>query len=118
RGFRFGLIFTLLAWLSSSAWWQPPATAFSTRSASVRGARAGAAHAGVKAPLATITVRSSANAGGTCPGASCTLRQAIAIAMSGDTIDFDMTTVTSPIVLASELVINKSLTIQGLGASL
>ena len=48
-------------------------------------------------PTATITVRSSADAGGTCPGATCTLRQAIATAASGDTINFDMATVTSPI---------------------
>lgn len=68
-------------------------------------------------PAATITVRSSANSGGTCPGATCTLRQAIATASSDDTIDFDMTTVTSPITLSSpELTIAKNLTIQGPGA--
>src|SRR5258706_13901806 len=32
----------------------------------------------------TITVTSNADAGGTCPGATCTLRQAIATAGSGD----------------------------------
>ncbi len=71
-----------------------------------------------KTPAATITVHSSADAGGTCPGADCTLRQAIATAAPGDTIDFDMTTVTSPITLASELAIDKDLQIQGPGASL
>ncbi len=77
-----------------------------------------AAGASALNPMATITVRSSADAGGTCPGATCTLRQAIATAASGDTIDFDLTTVTSPITLVSELAIDKSLTIQGPGASL
>jgi hypothetical protein len=68
---------------------------------------------------ATITVRSSADAGGTCPGGTCTLRQAIATAAAGDTIDFDMTTVTSPIVLTTaELAIDKNLTIAGPGAGL
>ena len=44
----------------------------------------------------TLTVTSTADAGGTCPGATCTLRQAIATAASGDTINFaaGVTTVT------------------------
>ncbi len=44
-------------------------------------------------PLAeatTITVTSTANAGGSCPGAPCTLRQAITTATPGDTIDFNL----------------------------
>jgi CSLREA domain-containing protein len=40
------------------------------------------------AQAATITVNSAADGGGTCPGASCTLRQAILAAASGDTINF------------------------------
>ncbi len=41
----------------------------------------------VSAPAATLTVTSAADAGGTCPGANCTLRQAIATAGAGDTIN-------------------------------
>src|SRR5436853_4058469 len=69
-------------------------------------------------PAATITVKSSADSGGACPSTTCTLRQAIATAAAGDTIDFDMATVTSPITLASELAVNKNLTITGPGASM
>ena len=36
---------------------------------------------------ATFTVYSSDDAGGTCPGQTCTLRQAIATAAAGDTIE-------------------------------
>src|SRR5438045_8940169 len=60
-------------------------------------------------PAATITVKSSADSGGACPGTTCTLRQAITTAAAGDTIDFDMATVTSPITLATELALNKNL---------
>ncbi|MDQ3013973.1 MAG: hypothetical protein M3X11_25130, partial [Acidobacteriota bacterium] len=66
----------------------------------------------------TITVKSNADSGGSCPGPTCTLRQAIAIARPGDTIGFDLSTVVSPITLTSTLTINKSLTIQGPGANL
>lgn len=59
---------------------------------------------------ATLTVNSSADSGGTCPGASCTLRGAIAAASHGDTINFSVATVT---VTSAELLINKSLTING-----
>src|SRR5256885_11783014 len=38
--------------------------------------------------FAALTVNSAADAGGTCPGADCTLRQAIIAAVSGDTINF------------------------------
>ncbi|NOT55931.1 MAG: hypothetical protein HOP18_15135 [Deltaproteobacteria bacterium] len=64
---------------------------------------------------ATITVISTADSGGTCPGATCTLRQAIADAASGDTIDFNVSLPT--ITLASQLTLNKNLTITGPGAN-
>src|ERR1700682_1670737 len=69
------------------------------------------------AQAATITVNSTADAGGTCPGATCTLRQAIATAASGDTINFGagITTIT---LTSDELLINKNLTIIGSGANL
>jgi len=67
------------------------------------------------AHAATLTVKSNADAGGTCPGASCTLRQAIATAVAGDTIDFS---VTGTIALTSgTLVIDKNLVVSGPGAS-
>src|SRR5437763_5323501 len=73
--------------------------------------------AAAAAPAATITVNSTADAGGTCPGAGCTLRQAIAAAASNDTINFaaDLTTIT---LTSDELLINKNLTITGPGANL
>ena len=46
------------------------------------------------------------------------LRQAIADACPGATITFDMSQVVSPITLASELVINKNLTVTGPGTNL
>jgi hypothetical protein len=62
---------------------------------------------------ATVTVTNSNDSG------SGSLRQAIATATGGsDTITFDMSTVTSPITLASELALGKSVTIQGPGATL
>src|SRR3977135_3460568 len=66
---------------------------------------------------ATITVNSAADAGGTCPGATCTLRQAIATAVSGDTINFSagLPTIT---LTSTELLISKNLTITGPGANL
>jgi len=67
------------------------------------------------ARAATLTVKSNADSGGTCPGATCTLRQAVATAAAGDTIDFN---VTGTITLTSaSLVINKNLIIAGPGAS-
>src|SRR5437762_10205150 len=84
-----------------------------------RGALVAIGLVGVLAPAqaATLTVNSAADAGGTCPGPSCTLRQAIATAASGDTINFaaGLTTIT---LTSDELLINKSLTIIGPGANL
>ena len=85
--------------------------------AGVAGWRAQAGRAPLSAAMATITVQDladgAANAAN-CPGAGCRLRDAIAAATAGDTIDF---AVTGTIILTSgELVINKNLTIQGPGA--
>ncbi len=68
----------------------------------------------------TWTVTSNADGGGTCAvpgGTTCTLRQAIATAADGDTINFaaGLTTIT---LTSAELSINKSLTINGPGATL
>jgi hypothetical protein len=66
----------------------------------------------------TITVNSNGDPNGanTCP-AACSLRQAIASANSGDTIAFAASLV-SPINLSQgELLIDKALTIHGLGAA-
>ena len=72
----------------------------------------------VSADAATITVTSTADAGGGCPGASCTLRQAIAIAASGDTINFSLPANSAITLTSGELLINKNLTISGPGADL
>lgn len=66
---------------------------------------------------ATLTVNSSADAGGTCPGVNCTLRQAIATATAGDTIVFDAR-LSAITLTTNELLINKNLTIKGPGANL
>ncbi len=67
------------------------------------------------ADAATLTVMSAADSGGTCPGVTCTLRQAIASAAQTDTIDF--AAAISVISLTSgELSINKNVTIKGPGA--
>lgn len=60
----------------------------------------------------TLTVTSSQDAGGTCPGSDCTLRQAIATAAPGDTIDF-ANTITTVTLTSGSLLINKNLTIDG-----
>jgi CSLREA domain-containing protein len=64
-----------------------------------------------------INVTSAADAGGICPGATCTLRQAIATAASGDSINF-ATGITTINLTSAELLITKNLTIRGAGAKL
>lgn len=66
------------------------------------------------APAATITVNSAADSGGSCPGASCTLRQAIASATSGDTVNF-AAGITTIDLTSGELLIDKNLMINGPG---
>src|SRR5437899_683887 len=72
----------------------------------------------LSAEAATVTVTSTADAGGSCPGASCTLRQAIATAAAGDTINFSLAANSAITLTSSELLINKNLTINGPGANL
>ncbi len=73
-------------------------------------------------PPATLTVTTTADSGGTCPGANCTLRDAIAAAASGATINFDtagvFATAQTIALTTGELVIDIDLTINGPGASL
>ena len=70
------------------------------------------------AKAALLTVKSGADSGGTCPGATCTLRQAIATANAGD-YDQLRRGPTTKIDLTShdELKIAKDLTISGPGAN-
>jgi hypothetical protein len=72
---------------------------------------AGAAQAG------TITVTGGEDGIGVCPGPACTLRQAIATATPGDTIDFAQG-ITAINLTSGELFIDKNLTIDGPGADL
>src|SRR5438045_7812566 len=69
------------------------------------------------AHAATLTVYSAADAGGTCPGNDCILRQALATVVSGDTISFapGLGTIT---LTSAELLINKAITINGPGPHL
>ncbi|MHB8628873.1 MAG: beta strand repeat-containing protein, partial [Aggregatilineales bacterium] len=70
------------------------------------------------AQAAAWVVFSTADSGGTCPGATCTLRQAISQVSSGDTITFDSSLSGQTITLTSApLAISQSVTITGLGAS-
>jgi hypothetical protein len=74
-----------------------------------------------QAHATTITVTSTGNAGGTCPGPTCTLRQAIASAdffSGGDTINFALPANSVITLTSGELLINKNLTISGPGAKL
>jgi CSLREA domain-containing protein len=69
----------------------------------------------------TYVVNSTADAGGTCPGADCTLRQAVTNANSDGTLDlitFGSATNGTPIVLASVITIGDTggVIIQGNGA--
>jgi len=72
----------------------------------------------MRARGATLTVKSVADAGGLCPGANCTLRQAITVAAAGDTINFSLPANSAINLTSGELLINKSLTITGPGANL
>ena len=72
----------------------------------------------IPAPPPVQTVTSTADAGGICPGATCTLRQAIATAASGDTINFAANVRGAINLTSGELLINKNLTINGPGANL
>jgi len=72
----------------------------------------------LSANAATIAVTSTADAGGTCPGPSCTLRQAIATAATGDTISFSLPANSTISLTSDQLVIDKSMTINGPGAKL
>jgi hypothetical protein len=65
---------------------------------------------------ATITVNSNADAGGSCPGPTCTLRRAIQQAAFFDTIDF-APNITVIELLSDKLLIQKPLTIAGPGAN-
>jgi CSLREA domain-containing protein len=71
----------------------------------------------VQPDAASLTVNSAADSGGSCPGASCTLRQAIATAASGDTINF-AAAITTIDLTSGELLIDKNLTISGPGPNL
>jgi CSLREA domain-containing protein len=65
-------------------------------------------------PAATLTVNSLADPGdGTCDLSECTLREAIADATSGDTINFSVTGTIN--LTVGELLIEKDLTINGPG---
>jgi CSLREA domain-containing protein len=67
---------------------------------------------------ANFTVNSSADAAGSCPGANCTLREAIGTAVGGDTISFSLPANSAITLTSTELLINKNLTITGPGANL
>ena len=67
----------------------------------------------------TVTVTSTADAGGTCPGATCTLRQAIATAADGDTINFSLPPNSTITLTSGELALtSKNVVISGPGANL
>jgi hypothetical protein len=70
---------------------------------------------GVLARAATLTVTSTADSGGSCPGADCTLRQAIVNAGSGDTINFSLPPGSIIELTSNQLFITKDLTIEGPG---
>ncbi len=69
------------------------------------------------AQAATLTVKSTLDSGGTCPGVDCTLRQALAVAVSGDTIDVSLTSPTTITLTSAALTIASDVTITGPGAS-
>jgi CSLREA domain-containing protein len=66
----------------------------------------------------TLTVTSTADGGGPCPGPACTLRQAILTAAPDDTINFSLPAKSAITLITDELFIDKNLTIDGPGANL
>lgn len=72
----------------------------------------------ISAKAGTLTVQSIADSGGTCPGATCTLRQAISIAVAGDLINFALPANSKISLTSGQFVVNKRLTIVGPGANL
>jgi len=71
------------------------------------------------AHAATLTVNSTADDGaGTCTASRCTLRDAIARAAPGDTINFSLPASSAIDLKSGELPINKDLIISGPGANL
>ncbi len=76
----------------------------------------GALFSVMAAEAGNLTVNSAADSGGSCPGATCTLRQAIAAAAPGDTIGFAPGLPTIELT-SGELLIDKVLTISGPGAA-
>ncbi len=72
----------------------------------------------ISATAATLTVTSTFDFAGTCGGSGCSLRQAIASAGPGDTIDFSLPAHSTIALTHGELVIDKNLTITGPGRSL
>jgi hypothetical protein len=61
-----------------------------------------------------LPVNSSNDPGdGTCDASECTLREAVAVAASGDTITFDSSLAGGTIVLGSQITLDKDLTIDG-----
>ncbi len=66
---------------------------------------------------ATFTVQSTADSGGTCPGADCTLREALSVASSGDIIDFNLTYPTTITLTSAALTVATDVTITGPGAT-
>ncbi|MFN7929188.1 MAG: choice-of-anchor Q domain-containing protein [Blastocatellia bacterium] len=83
----------------------------------VTATKAPAAVAALFAFASTISVTSTGDGTATaanCPGASCRLRDAIAAAAAGDSINF---AVSGTITLQSRLFLDKNLTIQGPGAN-
>lgn len=93
-----------------------PQSTLHARSRSIASAIILIATFAVSATAATFTVTSTADSGGSCPGANCTLRDAIAAANGGDTINFSLPPNSFILLTSGELLINKDLTIEGPGA--
>jgi hypothetical protein len=71
----------------------------------------------VSTEAATLLVQSTADGGGSCPGPTCTLRQAITHAAAGDTITFGLPPESTIGLTSGELSIDKDLRISGPGAT-